>query len=181
MTQAIVLLRGVNVGGHHRVPMADLRELLGSLGMAAVRTLLNSGNAVGRVPACAWDRFARTIRSALVDTLQVDVPVVVVPADSFEAIVAGNPIASLSLDASRLLVAFTQDPAALQPLQAITPLLIGDEQFVVGTHAAYLYCAQGIQGSKAANALLGRMGQSVTTRNWATVCKLHALLTSPKS
>lgn len=176
MTQVIVLLRGVNVGGHHRVPMATLRELLGSLGMEDARTLLNSGNAVGRVRARAWDRFARTIRAALVDTLQVDVPVVVVPADAFDAIMADNPIETSSLDASRLLVAFTQDPAALPPLHSITPLLTGDEQFVVGTHAAYLYCAQGIRESKAANALLGRIGQSVTTRNWATVQKLHALM-----
>jgi uncharacterized protein (DUF1697 family) len=181
MTQAIVLLRGVNVGGHHRVPMAAFRELLGSLGMKDVRTLLNSGNAVGRVRARASDRFARTIRAALVDTMQVDVPVVVVPADTFEAIVADNPIETPSLDASQLLVAFTQDPAALQPLNAITPQLVGDEQFVVGSHAAYLYCAQGIQGSKAANALLGRVGHSVTTRNWATVNKLQALLSPTRS
>jgi uncharacterized protein (DUF1697 family) len=41
-----LLLRGINVGGHHKVPMAALREILQTLGCTHVKTLLNSGNAV---------------------------------------------------------------------------------------------------------------------------------------
>jgi len=42
----VVLLRGVNVGGAKRVPMAQFRALLSDLGYGGVGTLLNSGNAV---------------------------------------------------------------------------------------------------------------------------------------
>ena len=50
------------------------------------------------------------------------------------------------------------------------------ERFHIGSHAAYLHCAGGILESKAGSALLGKLGREVTTRNWATVLKLKALL-----
>jgi uncharacterized protein (DUF1697 family) len=55
-------------------------------------------------------------------------------------------------------------------------MLAPPEQFHVGRHAAYLHCAGGILESKAGSALLGKLGREVTTRNWATVLKLKALL-----
>ncbi len=47
MPHCVVLLRGVNVGKALRVAMVTFRQLLEALGLAAVQTLLNSGNAVG--------------------------------------------------------------------------------------------------------------------------------------
>ena len=44
MTRQIGLLRGINVGGRNRVPMAQLRELMEALGYTGVETLLQSGN-----------------------------------------------------------------------------------------------------------------------------------------
>ena len=41
-----VLLKGVNVGGNRKIPMADLRDFLAGLGLTDVKTLLASGNAV---------------------------------------------------------------------------------------------------------------------------------------
>jgi uncharacterized protein (DUF1697 family) len=60
----------------------------------------------------------------------------------------------------------------LAPVQALAG---PDERFVVGAHAAYLHCPAGILASRAGEALLGRAGRTVTTRNWATTLKLHAL------
>ena len=42
----IALLRGINVGSHNRIAMAELRELLASLGYSDARTLVQSGNIV---------------------------------------------------------------------------------------------------------------------------------------
>jgi uncharacterized protein (DUF1697 family) len=47
---------------------------------------------------------------------------------------------------------------------------------LLGSHAAYLLCPGGLLESKAATALLGKAGRTVTTRNWATVLKLRDLL-----
>ena len=46
MTVQIALLRGINVGGHNTLPMADFRKLLERLGAQSCKTYIQSGNAV---------------------------------------------------------------------------------------------------------------------------------------
>jgi uncharacterized protein (DUF1697 family) len=175
MPAFIALLRGVNVGQGARVPMAEFRALLSGLGYTDVSTLLNSGNAVFRAAAGTPARHAASIAAALARQLRIDVPVVVRSAKELAAIVAENPIVVGAGDHPRFLVAFVQDDHALAGLEAIRSLVVPPEQFAVGRHAAYLLCASGILQSKAGGALLGKAGKAVTTRNWATTLKLHAL------
>ena len=175
MSTFIALLRGVNVGKGRRVPMATLRELLAGLGHADVKTLLNSGNAVFRAAGRSAPAHARAIAAALRTSLDVEVPVIVKSARQLAAAVDENPFVQAAADHSRLLLAFTQDDADLAPLGALEPLLLPGEGLAIGRHAAYLHCAGGILESKAGAALLGKLGRQVTTRNWATTQKLHAL------
>ena len=178
MPTYVALLRGVNVGKARRVPMADLRKVLAGLGCTEVATLLNSGNAAFRSTARSASGCATAIARALADRFGFDVPVVVKSAQELGAIVAGNPLRFTAADHSRLLVAFMQDAGQLPSLHGLDPLVVPPEQFAVGRHAAYLQCASGLLASKAAAALLGKAGQAATTRNWATVLKLHALALS---
>ena len=175
MTTFVALLRGINVGKAKRVPMAELRALLTGLGYTDVATLLNSGNAVFRAAKGAQAKHAAQIATAIAETMNVEVPVIVKSAKELAGIVAENPVAEATLDPSRLLVVFTQDTKALSQLKVIEPLVVPPEQFAIGKSAAYSHCPGGILASKAGKALLGKLGQSVTTRNWATVLKLHAL------
>ncbi len=46
MTRYLVLLRGINVGGRNKVPMAALRDLLESHGHTKVSTYIASGNVI---------------------------------------------------------------------------------------------------------------------------------------
>ncbi|MGE0394422.1 MAG: DUF1697 domain-containing protein [Vicinamibacterales bacterium] len=171
-----VLLRGVNVGGGNRVPMAEFRALLEGLGYTGVRTLLNSGNAVFRAAAGPPVSHAARIAEALADALDVRVPVIVKTAREVAAIVAGNPL-TVSADLhAKCLVVFTQRPADLTALRFVEALVTPPERFAIGDRAAYLVCPRGISQSDAALALLGKAGRSVTTRNLATTLKLLALL-----
>ena len=171
----VALLRGVNVGKAKRVPMAELRRILAELGCADVRTLLNSGNAVFRSPSRAPATLASRIVDAIRARLGVEVPVIVLPGGDLDAIVRDNPLSFAEDDHARLLVAFAADARALARLDAIRPLLAPREQLGIGARAAYLLCAGGILGSRAGEALLGKSGRDLTTRNWATVLKLRAL------
>ena len=175
MTTCIALLRGVNVGKAKRVPMADLRDLLAGLGFTDVATLLNSGNEVFRARSGATRAIASDIAAAIARRLKVEVPVIVKSAREFDSIVVGNPFSVAAADYSRFLVAFTQRRADLAALSALEPLVGPQERFTVGPEAAYLYCAGGILESRAAEALLGKLGRSATTRNLATTLKLHGL------
>ena len=73
-------------------------------------------------------------------------------------------------------MAFTREPKALRELEALSALVNQPEQLLLGEHAAYLWCPDGFLASKAAAALLGKAGRAVTTRNWATVLRINALL-----
>jgi uncharacterized protein (DUF1697 family) len=172
----VALLRGVNVGKANRVPMAELRALLSGLGYADVATLLNSGNAVFRATDGAPARHAADISAALAARLKVDVPVIVMSARDLAAVIAECPFEVEPSGHARLLVAFVQAPGALRALASIEELVVPPERFAIGPNAAYLLCAGGIAGSRAANVLLGRAGRIATTRNMATVLKLQALL-----
>jgi len=175
MPQFIVLLRGVNVGKANRVPMAAFKSLLQDLGHEDVATLLNSGNAVFRSAARSPAGHAQRIAAALAQTMDVHVPVVVKSAAELAAAVDENPFVMDEAEHARFLVAFAQDATPLAALAPLQSLVQPPERFAIGAHAAYLHCAAGLLESRAGAALLGKVGQGITSRNWATTLKLRAL------
>ena len=175
MTRYAALLRGVNVGKGPRVAMADLKALLGRLGFSDVSTLLNSGNAVFTAPVQEPAAVARRIAAALEGELEAPVAVIVVTGAHLAGAVADNPFPSA--EPSRLLLAFAQQRETLRLLEpGIRAVIRQPDGFAVGQAAAYLHCPVGIARSKAAEALLGRVGRGVTTRNLATTRKLAQLV-----
>lgn len=172
----VVLLRGVNVGKGNKVPMAGFRAALEDLGCTSVQTLLNSGNAVFSSASRSPVELATDIASSVEARFDVATPVVVKSAAEFATIVNHNPIAPPESDNSRFLVAFAMDRARLQELAALEPLLQPSERLAVTEHAAYLHCAGGLLESKAGEAILGKLGRRITTRNWGTTLKLASLL-----
>jgi uncharacterized protein (DUF1697 family) len=174
--QHVILLRGVNVGKAKRVPMAQFKDVLLDLGCTQAVTLLNSGNAIVAHPKALSANLAQEIAKALELRFGFAVPVVAHSQTEFGTVVSGNTLRVAEQDHARLLVAFSQSPATIAALESLSSLVTPDEQWVLGSHAAYLLCATGILKSKAAAALLGKLGQQVTVRNWATVLKLQTLM-----
>ena len=176
MTRYVALFRGINVGKAKRIAMADLRTLLTRLGYTDVQTLLNSGNAIFTGDAESAGKHSDRIRQTVLKKTGVDALVIVKSAKDMGGIVEGNELVAIANDPSRLLVALTNDTKALTSLRALARAPWGDERIHVGKHAAYLWCANGILESKAANALLKGLKGTGTTRNWATLNKIHALM-----
>jgi uncharacterized protein (DUF1697 family) len=174
-TAYVVLLRGVNVGKAQRVPMAEFKQVLLDLGCTHAATILNSGNAVVQHSSIDSRALATRIAQAVEGHFGFSVPVIVKSAVEFDEVVSGKLLELAETDHPRLLVAFAQSKESIAALDSLASLVAPPERFQMGRHAAYLYCASGILQSKAANALLGKFGRAVTTRNWATVLKLHAL------
>ena len=71
----IALLRGINVGGHKKIKMADLRQLFDSLGLRDTRTVLQSGNAVFHAPETESARLKTLLENGIRDAFGVDVKV----------------------------------------------------------------------------------------------------------
>ena len=170
------LLRGINVGKAKRVAMADLRALVASLGYGDVRTLLNSGNVVYGAPGVAPADAAARIEAALVARLGVRSRVVALSAAEVAAIVAGDPFGAVATDPSRYFVTVPYDPAARAALAPLARADWGAERLALGAGVAYQWCPDGLTGSRLAEAVARATRDGATTRNWATVGKLHALL-----
>lgn len=175
MNSQIALLRGINVGKAKRIAMADLRALFEDLGFVDVKTLLNSGNVVFGISPESPKNVAQLIQTAIAERLAVAARVTVISAKELNAIVAGNPLLDVAVDHSRLVVSILNlmtDSARLKPLtgQDWRP-----ERIAIGKRAAYLWCPHGILDSDLAKAVSKALGDSVTSRNWATILKLQAL------
>lgn len=176
MPAYVALFRGINVGKAKRIAMADLRKLLEKQGYTNVRTLLNSGNAVFTTRTTPPDKLAGLIRAEVAKKLGVDARVIVKSAGDIEAILADDRLGSKAADHSRLLVAMTPDAKSLAALAALAERNWGDEKVHLGKHAAYVYCTNGILESQALEVLLKALAGEGTTRNWATMTKIQALL-----
>jgi uncharacterized protein (DUF1697 family) len=175
-TMMAALLRGVNVGRGNRISMADLRALLGGLGYAEVRTLLNSGNAVFSSAKGSAQEASARIAKALAAELNVPVRVVVLTAAELDRVLSENPLQKIAVNPSRLLVAVwgaSSDGAKLAPL---AKQQWGAEALGIGSRAAYLWCPQGIIVSELSKAVNRALGDSVTGRNWSTMLKLRGML-----
>ena len=178
-TRHIALLRGINVGRAKRVAMADLRKLMDELGYSQVRTLLNSGNVVFDAGGVGPAESAARIEEALVLKLGVAARATVLGAPQFRAIMAENCLQQRADDPSRLLVAVLSKPADLARLKPLLQQDWAPEALAAGQWAAYVWCPAGVLASRAAAAMGAVLGDAVTSRNWATMSKLHALLQEP--
>jgi uncharacterized protein (DUF1697 family) len=172
----VALIRGINVGRAKRVAMADLRTLLAELGYVDVRTILNSGNVVFNATQQQPSRIGKRIEEAMAQRLGVSGRVTVLTAAEFSLVVEENALGRVATDPARLLVAFCSDRARLKELGALKRRDWAPEAMVAGSLAAYLWCAGGILASRLAEAVGRALGESTTTRNWATVSKVHAAL-----
>ena len=171
----VALLRGVNVGRAKRVAMAELRALVEDLGYGDVRTLLNSGNVVFTAPGVHPRVAAARIEEGLVTRLGVTARVMALSAAELHAVVTGNPLATVVDDPARLLVAVLGDPADAARLAPLARQDWGTETLAIGGRVAYLWCPDGMLAGRLAEAVGRVLGDAVTTRNWATMTKLHAL------
>jgi uncharacterized protein (DUF1697 family) len=155
--------------------MADLRALVEDLGYADVRTLLNSGNVVFTAPRAGRGDAAARIEKALSARLGVSARVTVLTSAELAAAISGNPLHEAAKDPSRLLVAVLMNPADRQRLEPLLKQDWAPEILAVGARVAYLWCPPGIIESRLPEAIGRVLGDAVTTRNWATMTKLHAI------
>jgi uncharacterized protein (DUF1697 family) len=176
----VALIRGINVGRAKRVAMADLRALFADLGCQDVRTVLNSGNVVFAAGRGGGQRLAERVQEEMASRLGVSARVLVVTRSAYLRAVDEYPLAGVAPDPARLLVAFCASAGQLGKLQPLARADWRPEAIAVGTVAAYLWCAGGILESPALKAVGRALGDSMTTRNWATVTRIRDVLTATR-
>ncbi len=172
------LLRGINVGRAKRVAMGDLRTLMTELGFTDVRTLLNSGNVAFSVKRKGSDTAAmqEKIELEIASNLGVSCRVTVLSGAELDNIIAANPFPEGRVEPSRFLIAILRRAADGDRLADLVKRQWTPDALALHGRAAYLWCASGILESDLFEAVGRALGDQVTTRNWATMTKLQALL-----
>ncbi|HLL34019.1 MAG TPA: DUF1697 domain-containing protein [Streptomyces sp.] len=178
MTTYAALLRGINVGGSKKIPMADLRTLMEGLGHDGVRTYLQSGQAAFSTGRGDEDSLAAELTRAIEQRYGFTVDVIVRDHAYLKAIADACPFPAADLEPKQLHVTYFSAPVDEDRFAEIDRDAHLPEEFRLGDRALYLYAPNGLGRSKLAEALSRprlTKGVIATTRNWNTVLKLVEL------
>ncbi|GIG61663.1 hypothetical protein Lfu02_60350 [Longispora fulva] len=177
MIRYVALLRGINVSGHNKIPMARLRDLLTGLGHTDVATLLQSGNAVFTSDNADPAAVGLELAGRITEELGLTIAVHIRTRQELSAVIAGNPLPAGPTLPKQFLVGFLNeefDPARLDGLdpESYAP----DEVRAVGREL-YIWLPTGILETRLGPDFWQKRlrGTDCTTRNWSTVTKLLAL------
>jgi uncharacterized protein (DUF1697 family) len=184
LTVHVALLRGINVGGNHMIPMADLARMFSKTGCEGVRTYIQSGNVLfAAAPECA-EKVPQLVSERIQKRYGFAAPIVLRTTEEFKRIAARNPLLT-----PRSAVAASPDPdhkllhvglLAAEPdprrVKALDPKRSPQDRFVVRGREVYVLYAGGVAGTKLTNAYFdSTLGTTCTFRNWRTVQKLAEL------
>jgi uncharacterized protein (DUF1697 family) len=181
MRSYVVLLRGVNVGGKNKVPMAALRECLEKLGFADVTTYIASGNVI-----LSSDKSAKAVKplieNALLKSFTLDselIKVLILSREQLQAVVDSKPegfgeepdkyhsdaIFLMDIDASEALPVF-------KPREGVDMVWAGDGVIYSQRLSALR------TKSRLSLIMASPLYKSMTIRNWNTVTRLLKMLQS---
>lgn len=170
MARTALLLKGVNVGGKNKLPMAELRATLDDLGWADVSTYLQSGNVIAEVP---HGDPATALHEAIAVRFGLDVEVFALTGRELAAVVADNPFPDKVGEPKLLHVAFLRS-APPKGWFAKTGLVHDGDEIALGRRHIYLCYRDNSRDSPLAK-VLRNAKVSFTARNWTTVVKLAEL------
>lgn len=173
-TTVIALLRGINVGGHNKLPMAQLREIAADVGFIDVRTYIQSGNLVASTdlePEVVGDVLGRAIGEAT----GLRIPIIIRTAQQWADVIAANPFAHAPDPGTKVHMIFLPVPASAA-IRAFDASGFAPESLVVAGSEIYLHLPDGMGGSRLAVAV-NRVsdGAGGTARNWNTVLRIAGI------
>jgi len=172
----VALLRGINVGGKNKLPMATLACLFTGEGASDVVTFIQSGNVVFAAPPKRAAAIAARVERRLDAELSLRVPVVLRSAAELAAVAARNPFVAARRDPDELHVLFLAAQPTAAQLRALDPARSPGDEFAVIGRDIYLRLPNGVARTRLSNAYFDKALATVSTgRNWRTVLKLVEL------
>lgn len=175
MRTYVAFLRGINVGGHKKILMADLTSLFESIGFSAVRTYIQSGNVI-----FSTDKdmdLAQRIHASIKEKYDWEVPVFVRTSSELKAILAKCPFSEQKKVKSYFtLLSEAPDPVMVEELHQIRD---PNEEFVITPSCIYFYSRIGYGRTKYNTTFFERkLKVKTTARNYKTMQKLSELVQS---
>ena len=176
-TRFVMLLRGVNVGGHNRLPMKALIGALEEAGATQVRTLLQSGNAVFSVQAARAERSAAAAMRLLVKSVGFEPRFTLRSAAEFGRTARTHPCDAPKRDPSSLHVGFLAARPTAPAVRTLESMSFANESFFIRGREIFVHYGAGAARTKLTVDLVDRtLGTHCTMRNWNTVRAVKELL-----
>lgn len=176
----VALLRGINVGGKHLVPMKDLVALFAAAGATDVRTHVQSGNVVLRAKPAVAARLSRDVARAIEERFGFPVPVIVRTADEVRRVARANPFLKAGVALEMLHVGFLADLPARANAAALLARRAPPEDLRTLGREVYLHLPHGVGRTKLTSRVLDTtLGTTCTLRNWRTVLALAEMTAPP--
>ncbi|MEU9857635.1 DUF1697 domain-containing protein [Streptomyces sp. NPDC047974] len=175
-TTYALLLRGINVSGHRKLPMAELRELLEGLGHRDVRTYLQSGNAVFTTDGPGSESaLATAVEQAIEERFGFACDCLVRDHGYLAAVEQACPFPADELEGKQLHAVYYSEQVTADRFAAVDAEALAPEAFALGDRVMYLHTPDGLGRSKLAETVMRpslNKGVVATARNWNTVRKL---------
>jgi uncharacterized protein (DUF1697 family) len=172
----IALLRGINVGGRNKLPMADLAKTFQDGGCTKVRTYIQSGNVIFEAPTELVERLPTFISEKIRGKFGYSIPVVMRAAEELEQIIRENPFRGEGADEKKLHVAFLAHEPEAQKAAELDPDRSPPDEFILKGREIFLHLPNGVARTKFTNAYFdSKLGTVSTLRNWRTTLKLYEL------
>lgn len=175
METFITLIRGINVGGHHKLPMKELRDLLEESGLKNVRTYIQTGNVVFQREDSEPGQLAETIQTSIEGKFGFEPRVLVLKLEEMERAIADNPFPEAEDAPGKLHLFFFESTPDKPDFSKIESVKKESEQFDIRGRVFYLNAPEGIGRSKLAANIEKYIGKPATARNWRSVQKIMKL------
>ena len=170
----IAFLRGINVGGHHKVPMAELRNEMEKMNFDYVITILNSGNIVFEAKAGEIEPMQKTISDNLSKAFGFNIPSIIRKSEMINDLIDKNPFKNIKLTNDiRLYVSFL--PINIKS-DLHMPWTSDDNSYtIIGKIDNNIFSVLDLSINhtpKAMEVLEKYFGKDITTRNWKTIKRI---------
>jgi len=178
MTAFVSLFRGINVGGHHKIKMDELKALHEALGFKDVFSYIQSGNVVFTSDDADVARLRRHIEGGFEQKFGFHVDVFVRTSAELRDIIEKPPFQNQPDKESKwVAVVFLAAHPDATAQEALLKTYVGPEELFIIGQEMYIYYPNGIGRSKLSQSLLEKKLKTVgTARNWNTILQLQKLL-----
>lgn len=177
--QFVVFLRGVNVGGHHKIKMADLRAALTRADFTSVQTYIQSGNIVLESVETNAHVIAQRVEQIICDQFGFQIPTVCFTHSEVDKMIQENPFQGAAYRDDRLYFALLFEKPAQEKVALIDWSQQVDEEIHYQNRVVYHSSPEGASRSKWNHTKLGnKLGVQTTTRNLRTMQKLVEMFTN---
>lgn len=176
MNHYIILLRGINVGGHNKLPMQELRDLLIQNGYTDVKTYIQTGNIFLSSPKVKIIAIAAHISSLIEVKFKYQLTVLGLTGTEIDNCLLKNPFLKVEEDFKKIHVIFLNKIPNNALVEEIKNFKSNNDSFTVIDKFIYIHYPDNSRNSKLSIAFFEKKLQvKASARNWKTVLKLDEL------